>query len=52
MLAGQMKYIIMEEKMEEKYIGGERIRCNVELSFTNTRLNSQIPGATWISQNG
>ena len=32
--------------------GGERIRCNVELSFTNTRLNSQIPGATIISTQG
>lgn len=32
--------------------GGERIRANVELAFTNTRLNSQIPGATWISTKG
>lgn len=32
--------------------GGERIRCNVDISFTNTRINQQIPGATWISTQG
>lgn len=32
--------------------GGERIRCNVELSFTNTRLRGDIPGATHISKYG
>lgn len=32
--------------------GGERMRCNIEFSFTNTRLKSQIPGATWIRNNG
>lgn len=32
--------------------GGDRIRCNVELSFTNTRLGMEIPGATTISKDG
>ena len=32
--------------------GGERMMCSIEFSFTNTRLKSQIPGATWIRDKG
>lgn len=35
-----------------KINGGERIRANVELSFTNTRIKGDIPGATLISTEG
>lgn len=32
--------------------GGERIRCNIDFAFTNTRINQEIPGATTISLRG
>jgi hypothetical protein len=31
---------------------GERIRCNIDISFTNTRKSGEIPGATEIRDNG
>lgn len=40
------------DKKKWKIKGGERIRCNVELAFTNTRLGDEIPGATTISLKG
>lgn len=40
------------DKKKWQIKGGERIRCNVELAFTNTRLGDEIPGATTISHFG